>query len=372
MEQINKIIEFFNNITKAQVIDLLISIIIIAIFIIFSTPISYFIIKLFKWKEKDKSKIKENAFYKPVKIACVMLGVIIGFEILDLPREFMNIFYLIEKIIFICIAANGLANVFAPNSILMRKVAKSNRVKENEALVKFLSKTAKYIIYTGAGILIISTLGFNLNGLIAGLGIGSVVVALAAQDFAKSLFAGITILLDKPFVVGDWIETKNYAGTVVDITFKSTRIKTAEETMVTIQNSTLSEETIVNYAKMKKRRYSFNLKLPLQVNSDTIEKILTRIRFVLKHNKDVITNNILVECNSILEDGINIFVSMYTPIVNFNEYLNFRTKVNETILNIMESEGIRLSNPSKDIYIANIEDCKTVKKSNENIVNDKT
>ena len=163
--------------------------------------------------------------------------------------------------------------------------------------------------------------------------------------------SGALYLLDKPFVVGDFIQTKTYEGTVVDITFRSTKIKTADDTTVTVPNSKLAEEAIVNYAKMEKRRYNFNLKLPLQTNTDTIETIINRIKFVLVHNKDIIEDTIVIGCNSILQDGINITVSMYTNITPYADYLNFRTNVNEAILNIVDSEGIRLSNPSQDVYV---------------------
>lgn len=350
MKKINEFIEFFKNITQEQIIDILVALITIIIFCLLSSAISYFIIKIFKWKEKDKHKIKENAFYHPVKVAFIILGIYLATIILNLPKEAMKFVYQFLEIATICIIAKGLANIFEPNSTLMKKVGKSNRLGGNQTLANFTGKIAKAVIYVIAGALIIST-WYDLSGLIAGLGLGSVVIALAAQDIAKSLMAGASILLDKPFVVGDWIQTKEYEGTVVDITFRSTKVKTTEDTIVAIPNIKLTEEAVVNYAKMEKRRYSFNIKLPLQTNSDTVETVMNRIKFVLSHNKNIIQENIIVECNSILEDGINIMVAMYTPITMYSDYLAFRTNINEAILNILQSEGIRLANPTQDIYV---------------------
>lgn len=350
MKQINEMIDFFKNITQEKLIDIAIAIIIIGVFCLLSSSLAYFIIKIFKWKEKDKKKVKANAFYYPVKAAIIVLGIYLGLYILDLPKNVMEFVYHFIEIAVICIIAKGLTNIFAPNSLLMQKVGKSSRLGGNQNLANFTGKIAKAIIYIIAGILIISR-WYDLNGLIAGLGLGSVVIALAAQDIAKSLLAGASILLDKPFVVGDWIQTKEYEGTVVDITFRSTKIKTTEDTIVAIPNAKLTEEAVVNYAKMEKRRYCFNIKLPLQTNSNTVETIINRTKFVLSHNKDILQENIIVECNSILEDGINIMVAMYTNITVYANYLTFRTQINEAILNILESEGIRLSNPTRDIYV---------------------
>lgn len=350
MKQINEMIEFFQNRTQEKIIDLGIALIIVLIFCLLSSAVSYFIIKIFKWKEKDKNKIKANAFYHPVKAAFIVAGISLAVYILDLPQNVMHFIYRFLEIAVICIVAKGLANIFAPNSTFMKKVGKSSRLGGNQTLANFTGKIAKVVIYMIAGTLIISR-WYDLNGLIAGLGLGSVVIALAAQDIAKSLLAGASILLDKPFVVGDWIQTKDYEGTVVDISFRSTKIKTTEDTLVAIPNAKLTEEAVVNFAKMEKRRYSLNIKLPLQTNSDTIETIINRIKFVLSHDKNIIKENMIVECNSILEDGINIMIAIYTPITVYAQYLTFRTNVNEAILNIIESEGIRLANPTQDIYV---------------------
>ena len=356
MKQIQSVIRFFQNMTQEKIIDICIAIAIVIVFCLLSGIFSYCIVKIFKWKEKDKKKIKANAFYHPLKAAFIVLGIYLGIIILSLPDDVMTFFHKVLQIALICIAAKGLANIFEPNSVLMKKVGKSNRISGNQTLANFIGKIAKGIIYIGAGILILAELDINLNGLITGLGLGSVVIALAAQDVAKNLFGGAAILIDKPFVVGDWIQTKEYEGAVVDITFRSTRIKTAEDSIVTLPNSKLAEETVINFAKMEIRRYSFNLKLPLQTNSHTVEAIINRIKFVLSHNQDIIKNSIIVECNSILTDGININIAMYTPIVNYDNYLSFRTNVNETVLNVIESEGVRLANPSQDIYVTTLQE----------------
>lgn len=351
MEQIKSIIEFFQNMTKEKIIDIAIAIMIILIFCLLSSLLSYLVIKLFRIKEKDKKKIKENAFFKPLKACFITLGIYFAILILRLPQDVMNVCYKLYKITIICIFANGLANFFNPNSRMMKTIGESNKIQGNKTLTIFIGKVGKAIIYVIAGFLVITELGYNLNGLVAGLGLGGVVVALAAQDIAKNLFGGLAIIIDKPFVVGDWIKVGEYEGTVVDITFRSTRIKTVEDTIVNIQNSTLANDSITNFAKMEKRRYSFNLKLPLNTNTDTVDTIITRIKFVLGHEKNVLKDSIIVECNSILNDGINILVALYTNIIPYNDYLTFRTKINQDILNIIEAENIKLSYPAQDIYV---------------------
>ena len=88
--------------------------------------------------------------------------------------------------------------------------------------------------------MILTEFNFDVSGLVAGLGIGGAVIALAAQDFVKGLIAGMSILSDKPFLVGDWIEIGSEQGTVIDITFRSTKIRTNFNTIVTLPNSMIT------------------------------------------------------------------------------------------------------------------------------------
>lgn len=93
-------------------------------------------------------------------------------------------------------------------------------------------KIIRAIIYVIAAFIVLSILGINLNGLIAGLGISGLIVTLAAQDTAKNLFGGLVIFIDKPFKVGDWIQMDNFEGTIEDITFRTTRIRTFENSLL--------------------------------------------------------------------------------------------------------------------------------------------
>ena len=116
------------------------------------------------------------------------------------------------SIAVIIILTIGIANIFSSDSKLFKKISKHERIKGNQTLVNFISKIAKAIIYIIGAILVIADLGYDLGGIIAGLGFTGVIVALAAQDIAENLFGGLAIILDKPFVVGDWIETCKSEG----------------------------------------------------------------------------------------------------------------------------------------------------------------
>lgn len=356
MEQINEIINFFNNITKQQLIDFGIAIVVIIFFFIFSSTFSYAIIKMFKIKEKNKMAIKNHPIYKPLKALFIVIGVYLGILIINPSENIMKVCKQVLDIAFICIIAKGLVNFVDPKKGIVRKMRNDDMPDGNKTVAHFTSKILKYIIYIGAGLLILTVFGINPSSLIAGLGVMSAVVALAAQDFVKNLISGFSIMADKPFLVGDWISVGTNEGTVVDISFRCTKIRTSDNTIVTMQNSIFSTNNIVNWSRMKQRRYLLNIKLPLETNSDKIEKIIGKIKFILNNNDDVDKETIQVHFDAIGLDSINIIIYMYTDIVAYADYLSFREKVNEDILKILESEHTKLAYPGQNVYVHQVED----------------
>lgn len=352
MEVIKKLLAWIKNISVNTLIDILVAIIIVIVFSILSSGISYLILKIFN-KKKDKKYIKSTSLYLPLKASIVLLGVFVAVKILQLPKDVMTVIYKGFKMAMIVIVAKGLAEAFNPNSRILEKMQKSERYKENRTFANFISKIVKYTIYIITAFILIGEMGYDLSGLIAGLGIGGAVVALAAQDVAKNLFGGATIIIDKPFVVGDFIGTSKYEGTVEDVTFRSTRIRKNDNSVVIEPNSILANESIINWSRLQKRRYEFNLKLPLETKAEIIDRLISRIKFVLRSNKDIIQDSIEVHFNTVEEDAININVYLYTKITEYTAYLGLREKINLSLMELLETENITLTYPAQNIYLKN-------------------
>lgn len=359
MNIIESMINKITNIAMENIIDLLISVIVIISFFMISHFISYIIIKIFKIK--DKNKIKSNAFYKPISNFIRITGIYIAIMLLQLSDTAkIEIVKLYKISVIICIA-NALANAFHSKSIIFDKLEAKTNYSGDKQLNNFISKLIKVIVYIIAGYLVMLELGYNLGGLVTGLGISSVIIAFAAQDIAKNLFAGLAIITDKPFKVGDWIEVEEYSGTVVDITFRSTKIKAIDNTIVTINNSIITEGYIKNWGNIDRRLYTATLNLPLNTSEVTIKKLLHKIEFTLKTNPNIIKDSLQVHFENISTDGIKIFIYLHTSKTNYNEYEIVRDKINLELLKVLESENIKLAYPGKNIYINTIDDNKSVK-----------
>ncbi len=342
-----KVLDCIEYIKAKEIVEILIAVGVLVGFIILSSIFAKIIMKCFKIKS-DKFT-KKTKLYKISKFIWIISGTYISLIILQLPSDFMAIVTKIFKLALIYGVTRFCANLVRPNTKLFTKIKESEKNTTNEHTMNFAVKFIRGIIYVIGAFIFISELGYDLSGLITGLGIGSVVLALAAQDLAKNLFGGFAILSDKTFVIGDTIEVKGVYGTVEDITFRTTRIRKLDNTVITMPNSVLADSDIINWNKIQKRRYDCDLKVSLQMSQKQINDIIKKLAFELQKNKDIIKNSIRVYFSDIEKDGYNIKIYLYTNIIDYDEYIEFVNNVNSQILALLEHENVKLIYPTIQI-----------------------
>ena len=354
MEQIN---EFIDSLTSLKIIDIVIAIAIILVFKLLSSTISYIIIRMFKLKTKKAKEIRESAFYNPLRIFFIILGIYLAILYLKTPlnieQQVMNIITVIFKIISTAVFAVGLAKSFTLQSSIVKKAREKAKRQYDDATVEFGLKIVRVIIYIIAAFIILTILNININGLIAGLGIGGLIVTLAAQDTAKNLFGGLVIFLDKPFSVGDWIQMDNFEGTIEDITFRTTRIRTFENSLVNVPNSIISDSSVINWSKMEQRRYKINIRLEFTTDVEKLKDLKNKILDMLHEREGIIDDSTMVKFDNISEDGLNMLIYTYTDSVDYGSYLSEVEDINYRILKILKEENIELAYETTNVYLKN-------------------
>lgn len=338
--------EIFEN---EIIIRILIAIAIFLTFYLLKSLITYIILKVFNWKKK-KEEIKRMALYTSIRRFIVVLGIYSGILFLNLPFDNEKL-KIVFRIVTILIFTIGFANSITPETSFLKKIQDKMKGENTDGMLVVIAKIIKLVIYFIGGFLIITELGYNLNGLVAGLGLGTVVLTIAAQDTAKDLFSGLSIVLDRPFVVGDWVIVAGYEGKVEAITFKSTRIRTVENTVANIPNTLISADTLVNETKRKRRRYSTNLIFSFDTSLDKLKDITAKIDFMLKHNDDVISNTVNVKFVGIEENGYNILVYCFTNTAEYLKFLRQAEFINYQIMDIINKEKAELAYPSTTVYM---------------------
>jgi len=178
-------------------------------------------------------------------------------------------------------------------------------------LLPFARKFGRTTVVIGTALTLLGLLGVNVPGLIAGLGIGGLVIALAAKDSVENVFGSFTILLDMPFALGDQIKYDRYEGFVEEINLRSTRIRTLEDAVVTIPNSNLIRAAVENLGARRVRRLRHTVTVGLTANPEAIQRFGEALRTELATLPEVDPARILVEPSDMSETNVLVLVQVY-------------------------------------------------------------
>ena len=184
----------------------------------------------------------------------------------------------------------------------------------------------------------------DISGLIAGLGIGGLAIALAAQDTASNVFGSIAIMIDKPFEIGDWIEVDNLMGTVVSVGLRSSQIRVLDQSIVSIPNTKLASSVISNGTRRMRRRVSFKVSLACTTEPEEITAFVENVRTLLMDDPGVEHEGILVSFDSITPAAFEIFVAFQTY-ADYSAMLAVKHRSNLAILRLVREMGITLAYP---------------------------
>ena len=221
----------------------------------------------------------------------------------------------------------------------------------DDTLLIFFAKIIKAVIVIIAVLIVLGEFGVNINGLITGVGLGGLTFALAAQDTASNIFGGLVIISDKPFAVGDWIQTASIEGTVEDISFRSTRIRTFDDALLVVPNSTLSSASITNWSKMNKRKVKFNIGLTYNTAPSQVKNIIADIETFLNSHKDLVSDTNLIKLNEFSSRSLNIMVMFFTSQTSLAELKRVREEINYEILDVVHRHESSFAFPSTSVYM---------------------
>lgn len=233
--------------------------------------------------------------------------------------------------------------------------------KSDDQMVPFIKELSK-IVTIIFGVFVILGAVFNLNvaTIIAGLGIGGIAVALAAQDTLQNLLGSFTIFADKPFEVGDLVRIDKYEGTIEKVGFRSTLIRTLDKTLVIIPNKKMVDSPLENLSLRNLRRMKFNISLKYDTPVEVMHKISKEIETYV-NGHDSTSNDTLVTFDSFGESALNIQVLYFIEIVDYNDYMHIREDINYRIMQIVAENKAEFAFPTQTVYHEYVDD-KSVKR----------
>ncbi|MEO6228855.1 MAG: mechanosensitive ion channel family protein [Ferruginibacter sp.] len=239
--------------------------------------------------------------------------------------------------------------------ILEEKADKTEDVRDNQLIV-FFRDFLKVIIGI-IGILLIIKACFNqpLGNLLTGLSIVGAALALGAKESLENLIASFIIFFDKPFFAGDTVKVNNVSGSIEKIGLRSTRIRTADKTLVTVPNKQMVDTMVDNWSMRTGRRAEIKLELSINTNLATIEMLLKALKEMLENNKEHISSN-SVFLKELSKNGITIIVEYFTLPFSAAEFDTVKQSFNLQVKKLLEENQIEFSGQTGKMIINTVEE----------------
>ncbi len=230
--------------------------------------------------------------------------------------------------------------------------ANATETRLDDQLIPLVRQTANVFVVLVGVLFVLSNLDVDVAALVAGLGIGGLAVALAAQDTIKNLLGGLTVLADRPFQVGDWIVVGDVEGTVEKIGFRSTRVRTFRGSLVSVPNARLTDTVIDNIALRPFRRYDTSLHLPLTTPPDAVQAFCEGVRALLQANSVVRQDYYFCELNRFGESNLEVLLYCFFDASDWAIELRAKHILNLDIMRLANDLGIELSPPAQVVQFA--------------------
>jgi MscS family membrane protein len=233
---------------------------------------------------------------------------------------------------------------------LTRLTAKTE-TKLDDQLVPMMRKTLKVFTFVVGAIAIVQSYGYSVTSIVAGLGIGGLAVALAAQDTLANLFGSITIFLDRPFQIGDWIVTGDVEGTVEEVGFRSTRVRTFYNSLVSVPNSKIASSGVDNMGLRRYRRVKEVLGLTYSTRAEQMQGFVEGIRAIIRANPHMRKDFYEVHFNGFGDFSLNVLVYCFLETDNWSVELREKHNFFLEILRLAEEVGVEFAFPTQTLHV---------------------
>ncbi len=288
---------------------------------------------------------------KPINILLIISGLIFFFSAVSYTADFTKLYILaIYRAFIVVMLAWGLIRC---KEIIRSLLSKNEFNARSETIIVFFTRIYIVIIATFAFLMVLSELHFDVTGILTGLGLGSLTIALAAQDAASNFFGGVIIIIERPFEVGDWITADVIEGEVEDITFRSTKIRTLEGSLTIVPNSKLTASALTNWTKLEHRLSRFKIGLTYNTDAATLMAVSEDLKQMLINYDGVENDSIEICLDSFNDSSIDVLITMYIAAVKIKEYRSVMSEINYKIIDIMQNNNASFAYPSQSIYFEN-------------------
>ena len=318
--------------------------------------------KIIGRKEKRVGVEKfDELLTKPIAFFIILSAIYFGVNQLSFPEEWniapaeeLGTRMILSKgfsLIYIYSIFLILKRVISFFGILLQKRAEESENKMDDQLVPFAIEIIKFISYIFLIFIILGEV-FNVNatGLITGLGIGGIALAMASKESLENLLGSFTIFLDKPFTVGDVVTVGTVTGTIEKVGFRSTRIKTFDRSIVTVPNKKMIDAELDNLGLRAVRRVKFHIGITYETPADSIKKIVADIQILIDEHPKTNQEGI-VKFQEFGASSLDILILYFVDSPLWEDLVNVKEDINFKIMEVVKQHNSDFAFPSTTVYL---------------------
>ncbi|HCX13897.1 MAG TPA: mechanosensitive ion channel protein MscS [Rhodospirillaceae bacterium] len=292
-----------------------------------------------------------EAIRPPIRFIPVVMGVFFALHYLNLQGDMNVLAVRLGRTLVVFVLFWGIYRLLGPLSSSIEKL----RTLLTSAMVDWLVKFLRVAVFAIGVATVLEVWGISIGPVLAGFGLVGVAVALGAQDLFKNLIAGLLILAERRFNIGDWILVDDIAeGTVESIGFRSTLVRRFDKAPVFVPNAQLSDNAVTNFTGMTHRRIYWVIGIEYGTTIDQLRDIRDSIEDYITNNNEFAPPDevsTFVRIDSLNESSIDMLLYCFTRTTKWGEWLKIKEELAYKVKDIVEGAGAGFSFPSRSLYV---------------------
>ncbi|MEE9214292.1 MAG: mechanosensitive ion channel family protein [Thermodesulfobacteriota bacterium] len=368
MEHLSLSYEFLGNNLTYWIIGIVVAISLLIILRILKGLLVHHFNILAQKTDTDIDDLIVDLLNKTNFLLLFILSLYVGSYFLALPENIDKIktgMAFVVILFQIAIWGSGIINYLVKKTFVTKDTFQTTLTQTQTRAIGFFGK---FVLWSALFIIALQNLGINVTSLIAGVGIGGIAIALAVQNILGDLFASVSIMLDKPFIVGDFIIVDEHAGSVENIGLKTTRVRSLSGEQLVFSNNDLLSSRIKNYKQMQERRILFTIGVTYDTPSEKLESIPIIIKEII--DKLEKTRFDRAHFKEFGDFSLNFEIVYYMLVPTYIDYVDAQQAINLELYRRFEKEEIEFAYPTQTILLGSNVKNDNIQKNETNIDNE--